>query len=258
MILTGFYLWWPRGRSLRAALWPRTGLGARILVRDLHACVGVLFSAVFLFFLVRALPWTAFWRGQALSRMQAVLGQQSLGGLLAWESRDRANGRVPAFGGSSRSNGACERGSRPPGRTARPLAGRAAVDHQQGQCAVRGPILLADAQSGATLSDFRNEHLPAIPRLVALGVHLHQGDFGPINLWLNTAFALSLVWLAATGIVSWWIRRPGKSTGILPKVRLRWPRAMIAAAVALCVQLPIFAASLALVACLERLRSNLA
>ena len=80
MILTGLYLWWPRGRSLRQALWPRVGLGARILVRDLHACVAVLFSVVFLFFLVSALPWTAFWGGGGPSRVQTVLDQQSPAG----------------------------------------------------------------------------------------------------------------------------------------------------------------------------------
>jgi uncharacterized iron-regulated membrane protein len=114
-------------------------------------------------------------------------------------------------------------------------------------------ILIADAQSGAIMGDYRNEHLPAIPRLVALGVHLHQGDFGPVNLWVNTAFALSLVWLVVTGIVSWWSRRPPKSLGIPPKARVRWPRTMIALAMALCVLLPIFAASLVLLAGLDRL-----
>jgi uncharacterized iron-regulated membrane protein len=49
MIVTGLYLWWLRGRRLVRALWPRFHAGPRILLRDLHACVAVAFSAVFLF-----------------------------------------------------------------------------------------------------------------------------------------------------------------------------------------------------------------
>jgi uncharacterized iron-regulated membrane protein len=49
-------------------------------MRDLHAAVAVLFSAVFLFFLVSALPWTAFWGGEVLSRVQAILDQKGNSG----------------------------------------------------------------------------------------------------------------------------------------------------------------------------------
>ena len=80
MIASGLYLWWPRGRGFPAALWPRVDRGPRILMRDLHASMAVLFSAVFLFFLVSALPWTAFWGGEVLSRVQALLDQKSSAG----------------------------------------------------------------------------------------------------------------------------------------------------------------------------------
>jgi uncharacterized iron-regulated membrane protein len=43
---------------------PRTGEGARVLVKDLHGSVAVLFSVVILAFLVTALPWTQFWGNQ--------------------------------------------------------------------------------------------------------------------------------------------------------------------------------------------------
>ena len=51
MIFTGFYLWWPRGRSIGEALWPRWRAGPRTIIRDLHSTVAVHFTAVFLFFL---------------------------------------------------------------------------------------------------------------------------------------------------------------------------------------------------------------
>jgi len=80
MILSGLYLWWPRQRGFLAALRPRFDRGARMAVRDLHAIVAVLFSAVFLFFLISALPWTAFWGGEVLSRVQTALDQKGTAG----------------------------------------------------------------------------------------------------------------------------------------------------------------------------------
>jgi uncharacterized iron-regulated membrane protein len=63
LILTGVFLWWPRGKqrsSLRGVVVPRTEgrKGNRTLWRDVHAISGVLFSFVILFFLVTGMLWT--------------------------------------------------------------------------------------------------------------------------------------------------------------------------------------------------------
>jgi uncharacterized iron-regulated membrane protein len=113
--------------------------------------------------------------------------------------------------------------------------------------------LLGDPESGKVTGDFRSADLPAIPRLVAIGVHVHEGDFGSANLWLNTAFAISLVWLSVTGVLSWWIRRPKGGLGIPPKVLAEWPPPLLLAGGIVCVLLPIFGASVAVVAGADRL-----
>jgi uncharacterized iron-regulated membrane protein len=65
LVVTGVYLWWPRGRagkSLTGTLIPRFNLrGTRIPWRDIHAITGVLFAFVFLFFLITGLMWTDVW-----------------------------------------------------------------------------------------------------------------------------------------------------------------------------------------------------
>ena len=40
---------------------------------------------------------------------------------------------------------------------------------------------------------------PLIPRLVATGIHVHQGDFGPVNLVAEHCPRGALIWLSATG-----------------------------------------------------------
>jgi uncharacterized iron-regulated membrane protein len=64
LLVTGIYLWWPRGRrrGLRGVLLPRFHLrGKRVLWRDLHAVTGILFAFVTLFFLVTGMAWTGWW-----------------------------------------------------------------------------------------------------------------------------------------------------------------------------------------------------
>ncbi len=80
MIVSGLYLWWPRGTTWLRALWPRTTKGARIFWRDLHACIAAWFSLLILCFRFTAMPWTEFWGGQILRPVQQQLGQQNPAG----------------------------------------------------------------------------------------------------------------------------------------------------------------------------------
>ncbi|QGN00112.1 PepSY-associated TM helix domain-containing protein [Methylocystis parvus] len=58
MIITGLYMWWPRGGGLAGLLYPRDG---RPFLRDLHAVTGFYVSFFALFLLVSGLPWTVVW-----------------------------------------------------------------------------------------------------------------------------------------------------------------------------------------------------
>lgn len=252
MILTGFYLWWPRGRSFPECLWPRLHRGPRILLRDLHSSVAVLFSAIFLFFLISALPWTSFWGGEVLSRIQAATGQLSPAGFSvggaspdqitqAGSSLDQAVRESRARG----VHGTLDIRLSPWNNAGWWLANvhTPAPDH----------TLQAEPGNGHIATDVTNPELPAIPRFVAFGIHVHQGDFGLVNLWLNTAFVLSLIWLAVTGVTSWWIRRPRGRLGAPPQVAVRWPAGLYAGAIIMCLALPIFGLSVLIVSAGDRL-----
>ena len=50
---------------------------------------------------------------------------------------------------------------------------------------------------------------PLIPKAIATGVDLHEGTFlGRANQWFNTAVVAALYWLAITGFIGWYRRRP--------------------------------------------------
>jgi len=253
MIVSGVYLWWPRTRSLLQCLWPRFDKGVRLALRDLHACVAIIFAMVFLFFLISALPWTAFWGQELLPRIQAMLGQVSPvdfspGGVdaLHFGARLPALDEVVAEARKRNVHGTLD-------IRLGPWADAPFNVTNRNNPPSEDRTIVAKSQTGEVIGNYSNEDLPTIPRIVALGVHVHQGDFGPINVWINTAFAASLIWLSVTGAASWWIRRPKGSLGVPPKraIELRWPAKV--AALTICIVLPIFGASVAVVAGLDRL-----
>lgn len=256
MILSGLYLWWPRHRGVVASLVPRFDRGARLMMRDLHATVAVLFSAVFLFFLVSALPWTAFWGGEVLSRIQTALGQKGTAGFSPGgaSAKQMASIQKPIdeLVAEARARGITEALSV---RLA-PWPGAPLYLSNRNGPPSSDRVLLGDPKTGAVTRDALRSSQPVIPRMVGFGIHVHQGDFGLWNVWMNTAFALSLVWLTVTGVASWWIRRPKRSLGIPPKVERPWPRALVATAAAMCVLFPIFGASVLLMLGLERLTAS--
>lgn len=250
MILTGLYLWWPRdGRGVLGSLWPRTGLGRRVFVRDLHASVAVPFSIVILVFLVTALPWTKFWGERVLKPVQTAFGQASPFALAA-RARSTPLPRVAPAGLSetvalARAQGVTgelEIRLDPPDKvdaatSIRNLAPRASQE----------TALAIDRYSRQTVVRTNWDDYPPIPRALATGVDLHEGTFfGRGNQWLNTAVAAALAWLSITGFLSWWWRRPrGGRAGIAAPPRLQGtlPRWVLATGAGLCALLPLLGLS---------------
>lgn len=252
-LLTGLYMWWPRGRGWAAALVPRLGAGSRILLRDLHACVAAWFSLVLLFFLVSALPWTDFWGNHLLQRVEEITGQVSPAGFSPGGASAGALAKaLPSLDQaveSARSRGV--KGTLDI-RLA-PWADAPLWMTNVHQWPKDDRTLQADPRDGRVLGEFANSDIPVVPRLVALGVHVHQGDLGVANLWLDTAFAAALIWLGVTGVASWWTRRPPRRVGVPPRAAIRWPGALVAAATCLCLLLPLLGASVVLIGVLDRL-----
>lgn len=256
MVLTGFYLWWPRGRpGLAGVLYPRLAAGGRVVWRDLHAVVGVWSGAVVLAFLLAALPWTDAWGGWVLRPIQSALDQrppEALGfGHAAHAAAQRPAGPValqPALDLARRAglHGELElRIGRGDGAiTLTEKAGRAADEH-----------VLSIARDGSRLLDRADwSDFAPIPKAVAIGVDLHEGTyFGTAGRVFNTLLVAVLFWIVATGTIGWYRRRLGRGLGAPAAISEPWPPALIALVVALCVMLPLFGLSVLAVLTAERL-----
>jgi uncharacterized iron-regulated membrane protein len=281
MILTGLFLWWPRGLTgLGGILYPRLNRGSRIFWRDIHSVTGLWISGLALFMLVSGLPWAKFW-GDYLRTMR-----KSVGAAVAQQdwtngqpSRSSAGSAIESgehsghHGHGSRSRG----GTRTPidlaavdriVATVRPLelpppvviappGGRGPADWTAKSMTANRPRrvdLVMDPATGAIKNrqDFRDRQLA--DRLVGTGIAMHEGRlFGWPNQLLNVCTACGLILVSISAAVMWLRRREPGVLGA-PKIAAspRFSFGLLALVVIFGLYLPLFGASLIFVLFLER------
>lgn len=256
MILTGLYLWWPRGRGLAGVIRPRLAGGRKVLWRDLHAVTGFWVSGLAMVLLLTGLPWADVW-GSAFKAVRTemgwVKGEQdwTIGGQPAGSSEhadhdhaEMAASRpaMPAMShvmpdGSimtmamspvSLSQIVAEAKSRhlpfpviitPPGmpqRFGKGVASEWSVRSDTQNRPLRETITF-DPMTGKQTSRETFADKHVIDRVVGYGVAWHEGQlFGLANQLVGVATALMLVALSISGFVMWRRRKPEALLGAPP------------------------------------------
>jgi uncharacterized iron-regulated membrane protein len=254
LIVTGLFLWWPRGRGLAGTLWPRLSRGRRVFWRDLHAVTGFWVAGLALVLLFTGLPWAGVW-GSAFKAVRQEMG---------WTrgAQDWTIGGRPAHGGGEHADhdhAAMMAGMAIPGM-ARPspdasseadparfdrIVERAAAAHLAFPVLVVPPgmpageggsgkpakdwVVRSDAQNRPlrvtlhfddagtlhTREDIAGKH--PIDRIVAYGVAWHQGQLlGWVNQMIGLLTAAMLVTMTVSGFVLWRRRKPAGALGAPP------------------------------------------
>lgn len=276
MILTGYYLWWPRGRrGVAGLLYPRLGARGRPLWRDLHAVAGVWVSVFTLFLLISGLPWAASWGGMLKDIRQAgtaitvrqdwTTGSQSeVAERIAANRQDHAGHH--RSGGVAMSEGLyLELDRLVPVVAPLGLAAPALISPPSGLSAswtarseaqnrpLRQSLTLDGATGTITSRKFFAEWA-LIDRLVGYGVAIHEGQmFGWLNQALGVFTALGLVVVSVSGFVMWWKRRPAGKLGAPPAGRRLTSLPLLLAGIGvLGIALPLLGASLLIVLAFDR------
>ncbi|TVT82576.1 PepSY domain-containing protein [Pseudomonas sp. H3(2019)] len=290
LVVSGIFLWWPRGKAGAGIVWPRFSSRGRVLWRDLHAVTGFWGAAFLLLMLLSGMTWTGFWGKQyaeVWNRFPAAM----------WNN-------VPTSDQQARSLNTATRQTVPWAmeNTPMPMSGDHAehMAHNSGSSAPAAPtISLQDVQdiavqrqvepgysitfpttasgvftiavfaddprndatlhvdqySGEVLADVRWQHYGNVARATEMGVMLHEGKlFGPFNQIVVLLICLMILLSAVSGVVIWWKRRPQGKLGV-PPLRHDLPtwKAGVFIILALAVVFPLVGASLIVVWLLDRM-----
>ncbi len=255
MILTGLYLWWPRGRGLAGTVWPRQ----RTLLRDLHAVTGFWVAGLALVLLVSGLPWANVWGG-AFKAVRAQAGwvqgkpdwktgggdhaEHDHGAMLAAQQSGRSEVSLDTIVAKAHAEKLAF-----PVIVQPPSEKMAWIVKSDAQNRTLRASLTYDISDGRMLSreTFADRHL--IDRAVGYGTAWHEGQlFGLLNQLIGLATAIALITMTVTGFMMWRRRKPEAVLGApaLPSnpARLRGVAVIMLVLAAL---LPLLAASLMLI-----------
>jgi uncharacterized iron-regulated membrane protein len=287
LVITGLYMWWPRnGRSLRRSLIPDLAGSSRAVWKELHVSLGFYMSVVLLFFLVSGLAWTGVWGGQMVQAWSTfpaekwenvptsddVHASMNHGALkeVPWALEQTP---MPASGSDAGSPGVAH-GTPVDLDSVAALARSIGFDGQfrinvpqgeQGVFTVSADSMNGDTDSptgdrtvhidqytGHVLAEvgFSDYSLPG--KAMAVGIALHQGNVGPLNTAINVLFCLFILFMAVSGIVMWWKRRPNGAFGapLYPR-NFRAPAAILAIGIAVCLAFPLTGIAIVLFAVID-------
>ncbi|RWU27026.1 peptidase [Pseudomonas alkylphenolica] len=259
LVVSGLYLWWPRGKRSAGVLWPRLNARGRVLWRDLHAVTGFWGSALLLLMLLSGMTWTGFWGAKyadVWNRFPAAMwnevpksDQQARD--LNTASRQTVpwaveNTPMPQSGAHAEHQGH-DMGAMTPAApqvslqyiqdlaTAQAVAPGYSITlptSAQGVYTIavfaddprNDATLHIDQYTGKVLVDVRWQDYNGVARATELGVMLHEGKmFGPLNQIIILLVCLMILLGSVSGLVMWWKRRPEGGLGV-PPIRHDLPR----------------------------------
>lgn len=291
LVISGLYLWWPRGSKAAGVLWPRLSNRGRVLWRDLHAVTGFWGSLILLFMLLSGMTWTGMWGKQYADLWNtfpaAMWNDVPKSTRMAGELNTAAAQTVPWAMENTpmpQSTGAHAEHMHHHDTSAGPAAPKISLQHVVDIATARGiepgysitapktgdgvftvavfaddprndATLHIDQYSGKVLADVGWKDYSLVSRATEMSVMLHEGKFfGWLNQLLIFLACLMILLSAVSGLVIWWKRRPKGSLGT-PPLRHdlpRWKTAMVIMA-SIAVAFPLVGISLVAVWLFDRI-----
>lgn len=256
LVLTGIYLWWPRGQS-GGVVTLRGAPAKRVFWRDLHAVTGLGVGGMLLFLAITGMPWSVLW-GQQINqwangnnfgypagvRVQVPMSELRLadGETTTWSLQQA---RIPESGHEGHEGHEGQAGHALPGGPQQPaawsldqavaaferlgLAPGYAVQLPKGPRGVySGSVYPADLSqqhvvhldqySGKPLLDMRYADYGPLGRALEWGINVHLGmEWGVFNQALLVVTCLAIVLLCVSAAVMWIKRRPAGRLGVPPQ-----------------------------------------
>ncbi|MDA8481725.1 PepSY domain-containing protein [Pseudomonas resinovorans] len=252
LVVSGLYLWWPRGQGMRGVFWPRLANRGRLFWRELHAVTGFWGSLVLLFMLLTGMTWTGFWGEQfsdVWNRFPAAMWNEVPKSDQQARSLNTAADQTVAWAVENTPLPASDPHAAHKGHGVTGMAatsGQVSLQQVVETATKRGVVpgysitlpadetgvysiavfaddprndatLHLDQYSGKVLADIRWQDYGVVAKSVEMGVVLHEGKFfGLANQLLMFGVCLLILLSSVSGLVMWWKRRPQGSLGVPP------------------------------------------
>lgn len=237
LVITGFYLWWPR-KQTGGVVTVRGTPDKRVFWRDLHAVTGAGAGALIFFLAISGMPWSGYW-GDKLNTTLSGYGlgyptqlwdnvpvsklqtKQVLGNS-GW-TVENAPVPVSTPGGApvglDRIVASAAAAGMTPGFEISLPAGKKGV-----YTAAVFPDDIAkqrtihfDQYSGNPLVDLKFSDYGAGAKAIEFGIGVHQGQYwGLANQLIMLATCLAIILASVSAVVMWWKRRPSGRLGVPP------------------------------------------
>jgi uncharacterized iron-regulated membrane protein len=250
MLLTGVYLWWPRGNQNGL---PQKHAKGRNAWSQWHSFIGVILCAMSFVMLTTGLTWSKYAGNQVRSARDAV-GQkspQAPSNLISTPVEGKAPMNWQQMADAARRQS--------PDIALRMVAPRApsgvwrVTNYDLTQPTKRIDLVL-DAYSGQALfrSDWNDQ--TAFGKATGIGIPFHRGEFGWWNQLLLLIFGVGIVFSLVSGWIMFFKRRKAGTSGLpklLPGAWRSTPIGAWIAAAIMFVAMPLLAISAALIVALE-------
>ncbi|KZD04535.1 MULTISPECIES: PepSY-associated TM helix domain-containing protein [Thalassospira] len=249
LVATGTYLWWPRGNQNGGVLTVRDTPARRRWWRDAHAVTGIFVGFFIVFLAATGMFWSVFWGKYAnefangtpsgypsgvrvdvpLSTVPMIKAFGETGWTtenaqipLSVDGTSTANGGTPTpFGIDAAVAKFAELGiapgyaiSLPSSETGVYSASIYPDDLSQQR------VIHLDQYSGRPLIDMGYQDYGIFGRIMEWAINVHMGqEYGVINQIVLMIVCAAIVFMAVSGGMMWWKRRPAGSLGIPPLPR---------------------------------------
>ncbi|MCR2802753.1 PepSY domain-containing protein [Paenibacillus sp. SCIV0701] len=248
LLLTGLYLWWPRGKDgIWGTVLPRLSKpGSRLFWRDLHAVPAFWISIVLILIIMGGLPWSGI-MGPRIDKLanatdtgtppfaysfeakpESVTVASDIAEDLPWAAEslpvpESAPGGYMRLGVDDIARIADYKQIGKPYTITMPSGEKGvytvATSHvKPGDNAT----LHLDAYSGAVLTDVRYDDYGILAKAITLGIAFHEGRlFGLPNQILGLVACLGLILVTCSSYVMWKKRKPEGKLGAPAKAKNR-------------------------------------
>ncbi|QND51593.1 PepSY domain-containing protein [Phyllobacterium sp. 628] len=240
LVITGFYLWWPRKQS-GGVMSVRGTPDKRIFWRDVHAVTGSIAGVLIFFLAITGMPWSSYWG----DKLHTMLDDSGLGfPAQVWNAKPVS--QIPLSEALTDAGWTVEQSSAPlssvkeEGIKVATLNDVVAASQAAGM--VRGfevalpsgpesvytaavfpddigkqRTIHYDRYSGQPLADIKFADYGPAAKVIEFGIGVHMGQYwGALNKAIMLLTCLAIILASVSAVIMWWKRRPSGRLGVPP------------------------------------------